>query len=174
MIGECGHRGGYFELYQFDPEVQQQIYKLASINLCPPITGQIVVDLMVKPPKPESASHKSFEAEFKAIYDGLRSRAMSLKEAFSKMQGVECQSPEGAMYLFPRLVDIPEKALKAAKEAGKEVDEYYCMRMLEAAGVCVIPGSGFGQKPGTWHYRTTFLASLDYNVADRYDLFEFY
>ena len=167
MIGECGHRGGYFELHNFDQEVEQQIYKLASINLCPPITGQIVVDLMVAPPKPESASGKSFEAEFKAIYEGLRSRALSLKDAFNKMQGVECQSPEGAMYLFPQLVDIPQKAIKAAEKAGKQIDEYYCMRMLEAVGVCVIPGSGFGQKDGTWHYRTTFLASMDYHVADR-------
>jgi alanine transaminase len=168
MIGECGHRGGYFELHNFDTEVAQQIYKLASINLCPPITGQIVVDLMVNPPKPGQESYKSFQAEFQGIYEGLRSRALSLKEAFTKMQGVECQSPEGAMYLFPRLVDIPEKALAAADKAGKQVDEYYCMRMLEAVGVCVIPGSGFGQKDGTWHYRTTFLASLDYNVADRF------
>lgn len=168
MIGECGHRGGYFELHNFDSEVQQQIYKLASINLCPPISGQIVVDLMVNPPSPGSASYQSFEAEFKSIYEGLKSRALSLKDAFNKMQGVECQSPEGAMYLFPRLVDIPEKAVEAAKKAGKKVDEYYCMRMLEAVGVCVIPGSGFGQKDGTWHYRTTFLASLDYHVADRY------
>jgi alanine transaminase len=167
MIGECGHRGGYFELHNFDEEVAQQIYKLASINLCPPISGQIVVDLMVSPPKPGSASYNSFNAEFKAIYEGLRSRALSLKEAFSKMQGVECQSPEGAMYLFPQLIDIPEKAVRAAEKAGKQVDEYYCMRMLEAVGVCVIPGSGFGQKESTWHYRTTFLASLDYNVADR-------
>lgn len=173
MIGECGHRGGYFELHNFDKGVQDQIYKLASINLCPPIPGQIVVDLMVNPPKPGSESAKTFEKEFKDIYEGLRSRALSLKEAFAKMQGVECQSPEGAMYLFPRLVDIPEKAVKAAKEAGKQVDEYYCMRMLEAVGVCVIPGSGFGQKEGTWHYRTTFLASMDYNVTDRFGTFDF-
>jgi len=167
MIGECGHRGGYFELHNFDQKVQDQIYKLASINLCPPITGQIVVDLMVNPPKPESESGKTFEKEFQQIYEDLKSRALSLKEAFAKMQGVECQSPEGAMYLFPRLVDIPQKAVEAAKKAGKEVDEFYCMRMLEAVGVCVIPGSGFGQKEGTWHYRTTFLASMNYNVADR-------
>jgi len=168
MIGECGHRGGYFELHNFDPEVQQQIYKLASINLCPPITGQIVVDLMVNPPTESSPSYKHFKEEFTSIFNGLKSRALSLKEAFEKMQGVQCQSPEGAMYLFPRLVDIPEKAVEAAKKEGKLVDEYYCKRMLEAAGICVIPGSGFGQKDGTWHYRTTFLASMDYHVADRY------
>lgn len=168
MIGECGHRGGYFELHNFDRKVQEQIYKLASINLCPSIPGQIVVDLMVKPPQPETEAGKQFEKEFKQIYEELKSRALSLEEAFAKMQGVECQSPEGAMYLFPRLVDIPQKAVTAAKEAGKKVDEFYCMKMLEAVGVCVIPGSGFGQKDGTWHYRTTFLASRDYNVADKY------
>jgi alanine transaminase len=167
MIGECGHRGGYFELHNFDKKVQEQIYKLASINLCPPISGQIVVDLMVKPPNPETESGKQFEKEFHQIYEDLKSRAFSLKEAFAKMQGVECQSPEGAMYLFPQLVDIPKKAIDAAKDAGKEVDEFYCMKMLEAVGVCVIPGSGFGQKDGTFHYRTTFLASMRYNVADK-------
>ena len=72
------------------------------------------------------------------------------------------------MYMFPRLVDIPPKAIAAAEKAGKKIDEYYCLSMFEHVRVCVIPGSGFGQKPGTWHYRTTFLASLDYNVADRY------
>jgi alanine transaminase len=29
--------------------------------------------------------------------------------------------------------------------------------MLDATGVCVVPGSGFGQVDGTWHFRTTFL-----------------
>jgi alanine transaminase len=28
-----------------------------------------------------------------------------------------------------------------------------------ATGIVTVPGSGFGQKPGTWHFRTTFLPS---------------
>ena len=28
-------------------------------------------------------------------------------------------------------------------------------------GVIVVPGSGFGQKAGTWHFRTTFLPPED-------------
>jgi alanine transaminase len=31
------------------------------------------------------------------------------------------------------------------------------MRLLEETGICVVPGSGFGQQPGTFHFRTTFL-----------------
>ena len=29
--------------------------------------------------------------------------------------------------------------------------------MLEGTGLVTVPGSGFGQKNGTWHFRTTFL-----------------
>jgi len=31
------------------------------------------------------------------------------------------------------------------------------MSLLEATGICVVPGSGFGQAPGTCHFRTTIL-----------------
>jgi len=29
--------------------------------------------------------------------------------------------------------------------------------MLEQTGICVVPGTGFGQIPGTAHFRTTIL-----------------
>jgi alanine transaminase len=31
------------------------------------------------------------------------------------------------------------------------------MALLEKTGICVVPGSGFGQIPGTAHFRTTIL-----------------
>ncbi len=37
-------------------------------------------------------------------------------------------------------------------------DEFYCQELLENTGICTVPGSGFGQVPGTYHLRTTFLA----------------
>jgi alanine transaminase len=61
------------------------------------------------------------------------------------------------MYLFPT-VHLPEGVIKAAEEAGKKPDDFYCLQLLDATGICVVPGSGFGQKPGTLHFRTTFLA----------------
>jgi len=61
------------------------------------------------------------------------------------------------MYLFPRIA-LPEKVIEAAKAAGKEPDVFYCLKLLDATGVCLVPGSGFGQKEGTLHFRTTFLA----------------
>jgi alanine transaminase len=61
------------------------------------------------------------------------------------------------MYLFPTIT-LPEKAIQAAKEADRKPDEFYCLRLLDATGICVVPGTGFGQKDGTFHFRTTFLA----------------
>jgi alanine transaminase len=111
---------------------------------------------MVNPPKPGSPSYETYNKEYNSIYEGLKKRANALYEAFGKMTGVQCQDPQGAMYLFPTIT-LPEKAVKAAEEAGKKPDEFYCLRMLDATGICVVPGSGFGQKEGTWHFRTTFL-----------------
>ena len=61
------------------------------------------------------------------------------------------------MYLFPT-INLPAKAVEAAKAEGRAADEFYCLGMLDATGVCVVPGSGFGQKENTLHFRTTFLA----------------
>lgn len=61
------------------------------------------------------------------------------------------------MYLFPTL-RLPKKAIAKAKKENRSPDEFYASRLLDATGVCVVPGSGFGQKEGTLHFRTTFLA----------------
>jgi alanine transaminase len=61
------------------------------------------------------------------------------------------------MYLFPTIT-LPSGAVAAAEKAGKKPDEFYALKMLDATGVCTVPGSGFGQKDGSLHFRTTFLA----------------
>lgn len=35
-------------------------------------------------------------------------------------------------------------------------DMFYCMKLLEDTGICVVPGSGFGQREGTYHFRYHF------------------
>ncbi|KAI0010411.1 PLP-dependent transferase [Xylariaceae sp. FL0662B] len=157
MVGECGHRGGFFELVGFKKEVEEQIYKFVSITLCAPVIGQCLVEMMVNPPKKGDPSFELYDQEYNAILNGLQERATALYEAFNEEEGVECGPPQGSMYLFPT-VHVPAKAAEAAKKEGRTPDEFYCMKMLEATGVCVVPGSGFGQVPGTMHFRTTFLA----------------
>lgn len=46
VSGECGRRGGYFEAVNISHDVMEQIYKMASVSLCPPITGQVSDSLL--------------------------------------------------------------------------------------------------------------------------------
>ncbi|RUS13654.1 pyridoxal phosphate-dependent transferase [Endogone sp. FLAS-F59071] len=156
MVGECGRRGGYFECTGLDPRVLDQIYKIASVSLCPNVHGQILVDLMTNPPVEGDPSYTQYRAELDGIYESLRRRARRLATCFNAMEGVTCNEAQGAMYLFPR-VRLPRRAEEAAKSEGRQADEFYCLAMLNATGVCVVPGSGFGQEEGTWHFRSTFL-----------------
>ena len=94
MVGECGHRGGYFELVGFDPEVAAQVYKFVSIQLCPPVIGQCLVEMMVNPPREGEPSYDLYRKEYDAIFAGLHERALALYKAFQKMEGVECQEPQ--------------------------------------------------------------------------------
>ncbi|KAI9182878.1 alanine transaminase [Blastocladiella emersonii ATCC 22665] len=160
MIGECGRRGGYFECVGIDPAVLDQLYKIASISLCPNVQGQVAVDLMVAPPKKGDASYDVYTTEMTYLYESLKRRAAKLSAAFNELEGVSCERAEGAMYLFPR-IHLPAKAEAAAKAAGKPADAFYTLALLDATGVCMVPGSGFLQEPGTWHFRSTFLPPED-------------
>lgn len=51
LLGECGMRGGYYELHNMSQKAKAAFYKLKSIELCSNTTGQMAVELMVNPPK---------------------------------------------------------------------------------------------------------------------------
>lgn len=145
-LGECGHRGGYFEIRNIPDEVAEQILKLQSISLCSNLAGQIATYCMVRPPQPGEESYDLFIKERDAILNALRERAAIIAEGLNGISGITSNTVAGAMYAFPRIT-LPE---------GK-TDSEYCMALLEETGVCVVPGSGFGQMPGTAHFRTTLL-----------------
>ena len=94
MVGECGHRGGYFELTGFDKDVVAEIYKFVSISLCPPVIGQCLLEMMVNPPKEGDPSYPLYRQEWDGIFSGLQQRATALYKAFKQMEGVECQDPQ--------------------------------------------------------------------------------
>ena len=159
-IGECGLRGGYFELTNVSDAGLGAIYKMASINLCPNLPAQVVTSLYLNPPEPGEAGHEEWSAERGAIFDALTRKAAFVSTLFNAMDGVTCQPVAGAMYAFPR-IHLPEAFVREAEQAGKAPDGMYCMELLEATGIATVPGSGFGQKKGTFHCRTTILPSED-------------
>lgn len=72
----------------------EQLYKLASINLCPNSAGQIAVSCMVNPPAPGDPSHAKWEEERRSEFESLRRRAAIVSEGFQGLRGVTCNETE--------------------------------------------------------------------------------
>mmetsp|Transcript_7484 Transcript_7484/g.24709 ORF Transcript_7484/g.24709 Transcript_7484/m.24709 type:complete len:560 (+) Transcript_7484:41-1720(+) len=155
FTGECGLRGGYVELTNVDDDAKRNLTKLASISLCSNVPGQVAVGLMVHPPQsPAEAAY--YRAEKKDILDGLKRRSELMADALDRLPGISCPRAHGALYVFPSIA-LPPRALAAANKRGLAPDAFYSVRLLEATGLLTVPGAGFGQKNGTFHFRTSFL-----------------
>jgi alanine-synthesizing transaminase len=74
----------------------------------------------------------------------LRSRRDLTVKWCNSTARVSCVSPRGAFYAYPR-IDIPED------------DDVFVKELILQKYVMVVHGSGFGQKPGTKHFRIVFL-----------------
>ncbi len=60
-----------------------------------------------------------------------------LHELFNSLEGVSSQRASGALYLFPRF-EFPHSVHEAARKAGKDVDTFYALELLNATGVVII------------------------------------
>jgi aspartate aminotransferase len=83
-------------------------------------------------------------AEFERRHDFFFARVRALP-------GFECVPADGTFYLFPNV----EAAMRAK---GAATDIELCERILDDAGVALVPGTAFGA-PG--HLRLSFAASLE-------------
>jgi glutamate--glyoxylate aminotransferase len=159
FTGECGLRGGYMELHNFQQDVVEELYKVASVNLCPNLPGQFATGLMVNPPQLNDSSYRLYELEKTQRIQSLQRRAKMLTEALNSFPNISCQPSDGAMYAFPQIF-LPKKAIEIAKKMNKNPDVLYCLELLHETGLCCVPGSGFQQAEGTFHFRTTILVRL--------------
>eukprot|EP00474_Spongospora_subterranea_P001343 CRZ01801.1 hypothetical protein [Spongospora subterranea] len=160
FTGECGLRGGYMHLWNFDKDVMEQMTKLASMSLCSNTIGQLAMALHLAPPRPNEPSYELYISERDSILSSLKNRAMRISEAFNRLDGMSCTIIQGAMYAFPR-VNIPQGAVVMSKSKGYPPDELYVRELLEETGVVCVAGSGFLQKDGTYHFRITILPPED-------------
>jgi alanine transaminase len=163
-LGECGHRGGYLELRNVPEDVLAEFIKIQSINLCSNASGQLATYFMVAPPQPGDESYATFIQERDAVLADLKAKAEILGNGVNAIPGMSVVIPRGAMYAFVRFslpkekgVDVDALSEDSRRTYEAERDSRYCMALLEQTGICVVPGSGFGQRPGTFHFRTTFL-----------------
>ncbi len=73
-------------------------------------------------------------------------------DSMNSIDGITCVAPEGSFYAFPRLHNVSN-------------DFHFAVELLKETGVVVVHGSGFGQKPGTQHFRIVFLPPE--NILDK-------
>jgi len=78
------------------------------------------------------------------VREKLRSRRDLTVAWCNSTPRVSSVSPRGAFYAYPR-IDIPEG------------DDVFVKELILQKHVMVVHGSGFGQKPGTQHFRIVFL-----------------
>lgn len=74
----------------------------------------------------------------------LRARRELTVQLLNKTPGLRCVVPAAAFYAFPRL-------LEETDDAGWVAD------LVRETGVVVVHGSGFGQRPGSAHFRVVYL-----------------
>ena len=92
--GECGRRGGFLEIVNVDEKVLEQVYKISSVGLCPPLSGQVGVDCLVRPPQEGGESYAQWKEETEGIKNALRDRSLFMRERFAKLEGMSCQEAE--------------------------------------------------------------------------------
>jgi len=148
------------ELVNFPEETYAQLYKLASIELCSNTMGQVAMELMVNPPKKGEPSYEVFVQESDALFKELQRKAAMVEKALRDTPHMSVTDLSGAMYAFPA-IELPDGAIRAAEAEGVKPDAFYCRKLLEGTGIVTVPGSGFRQKQGTFHFRMTFLPPED-------------
>uniref|UniRef100_A0A8C4LXN2 alanine transaminase n=1 Tax=Equus asinus asinus TaxID=83772 RepID=A0A8C4LXN2_EQUAS len=143
-MGECGFRAGYVEVVNMDAAVQQQMQKLMSVRLCPPVPGQALLHVVVSPPAPSDPSFAQFQAERQAVLAELAAKAKLTEQVFNEAPGIHCNPVQGAMYSFPRVQLPPRAVLRAQVRRGR------------AGGGAPASGSGKGLLAGLVPF--TYLA----------------
>jgi alanine-synthesizing transaminase len=75
----------------------------------------------------------------------LVSRRDLIVNSIDKIDGIDLVKPRAAFYAFPSI--------------EVEDDWDFCKELLRETGVVTVPGDGFGQRPGSHHFRVVLCAS---------------
>ncbi|MFA6570884.1 MAG: aminotransferase class I/II-fold pyridoxal phosphate-dependent enzyme [Bacteroidota bacterium] len=81
-------------------------------------------------------------------------------EMLTAIEGINLVKPEGAFYAFPSI--------------EVDNDKKFVSELLKETGVVVVPGDGFGQRPGSKHFRIVILPSEEILIKAFERIGEFY
>ena len=99
-----------------------------------------------------------FSVYRQTVLPGLISSALyilifgfTLEQRISEIDGIECEPPGGAFYLFVRITD----------ESLSSDDKKFVLQLLEEKHVLVVHGSGFSPEYGRGHFRMVCLPTIE-------------
>lgn len=118
-------------------DLTQAIMRLASGRLCSPTPTQYAV-------RPALTGDRDFIEGFIADIKRRRDRALA---HINSTEGLSCSTPEAAFYMMIKVADL-----------NGATDEQFVLDLLEATGVLVVHGSGFGCDPAAGYFRLVYLA----------------
>lgn len=124
-------------------EYVEAIRKLANARLCAPAPQQWAV----RPALQGSQDH------LPPLRAALRERARAVALAVDRLPGVSLVAPAAAFYAMPR-IHLDHPAFQGYRSDGEVV-----LAWLRKTGVVAVPGGGFGQRAGTYHFRVVTLAA---------------
>ncbi len=107
----------------------------------------------------------SFISERNSVFKNRRDQ---LVESLNNMDGITCNTPNGAFYVFPSCKEIIGKKTKDDSEINN--DEDFTSALLNHAGVAVVQGSAFGLEG---YFRISYATSDENlkNACDRISKF---
>ena len=119
-------------------EYREAIAKMLRVRLCASHPAQFAI----KPALEGDQSH------IPVVVEKLRRRRDMIVPLLNSFSKIHCFQPQAAFYAFPRL------------EISRPDNEFVA-DLIRQTGVIVVPGTGFGQPPGTKHFRLVFLPPED-------------
>ncbi|XP_058495168.1 alanine aminotransferase 2-like isoform X2 [Solea solea] len=159
-MGECGLRAGYMEAINLDPDVMHYFDVMLTFDISAPITGQLALDLMVRPPKPGEASYDTYTQEILLTKATLSENAQRAWQVLNDLPGMSCQPAMGGIYLYPSL-HLPPEIIEQAKVLQVEADVLFCQMLQQEEGVLVGAGCQCDGDPRRHHLRLCVLVPAD-------------
>ncbi|KAG2458363.1 ALAT2 aminotransferase, partial [Polypterus senegalus] len=151
-IPRCGFRCGYMETVNIDPEATTQLRRLMTSSCHPSIIGQIVLDILMKPPQPGEPSYENFNKEKTFIMNTLARNSKLAVQTINALPGLRCNPIQASMFCYTR-IELPSKALGQCKVLDLYPSLFYCMQLLDETGIVLDPGTGFGENDGRDYIR---------------------
>ncbi len=115
-------------------EYREAIAKMLRVRLCANHPAQYAI----------GPALEGDQAHVKETVAKLKARRDLIVSLLNEIPGITCSRPQAAFYAFPRL------------EIARS-DQEFVSDLIRQTGVLVVPGNGFGQAPGTKHFRLVFL-----------------